>query len=99
MKLFKIVCFFTVLLAAAALQAQGIVMVEQETRNGKTSSFKVEATCQYAGVNGLRGVWRENQKVIIDMCVSPNVGLPLAVTMNEEDGSNSTTMKLMEFRP
>ena len=69
------------------------------TRNGKTSSFKVEATCQYAGVNGLRGVWRENQKVIIDMCVSPNVGLPLAVTMNEEDGSNSTTMKLMEFRP
>ncbi|OLC05625.1 MAG: hypothetical protein AUH42_07185 [Gemmatimonadetes bacterium 13_1_40CM_70_11] len=43
------------------------------TQSGKTSSFKVESTCQYAGVNGLRGVWRENQKVIIDMCVSPNV--------------------------
>jgi len=69
------------------------------TRNGKTSSFKVESTCQYARVNGLRGVWRENEKVIIDMCVSPNVGLPLAVTMNEEGGSNSTTMKLVEFRP
>jgi len=50
-------------------------------------------------VNGLRGVWRENDKVIIDMCVSPNVGLPLAVTMNEEDGSNSTTLRLVEFRP
>ncbi len=69
------------------------------TRNGKTSSFRVESTCQYAGVNGLRGVWRENDKVIIDMCVSPNVGLPLAVTMNEEGGSNSTMMKLTEFRP
>lgn len=69
------------------------------THNGKTSSFKVESTCQYAGVNGLRGVLRENEKVIIDMCVSPNVGLPLAVVMNDEDGSNGTTMKLVEFRP
>jgi curli biogenesis system outer membrane secretion channel CsgG len=69
------------------------------TRNGKTSAFKVESTCQQAGVSGLRGVWRENDKVIIDMCVSPNVGLPLAVTMNEEDGSNSTTMRLVEFKP
>lgn len=69
------------------------------TQNGKTSSFKVESTCQNAGVNGLRGVLRENQQVIIDMCVSPNVGLPLAVTMNDEDGRNGTTMKLVEFRP
>jgi curli biogenesis system outer membrane secretion channel CsgG len=69
------------------------------TQNGKTSSFKVESTCQNAGVNGLRGVLRENQQVIIDMCVSPNVGLPLAVTMNDEEGHSGTTMKLVEFRP
>ena len=37
--------------------------------------------------------------VIIDMCVSPNLGLPLAVMMNEEDSSNSTTMRLVEVRP
>ena len=37
--------------------------------------------------------------VSLDMCVSPNVALPLAVTLNDEDGSNSTVMKLVEFRP
>ena len=69
------------------------------TQGGESSSFKVESTCQYAGVNGLRGVLRQNQKVILDMCVSPNVALPLAVTTSEEDGSTSTAMKLVEFRP
>ncbi len=69
------------------------------TEGGKQSSFKVESTCQYAGVSGLRGVWRENNKVLIDMCVSPNVGLPLAVTMNDEEGTTSTVLKLVEFRP
>src|SRR5437762_11223058 len=42
MKLFKLVCFFTVLLAAATLQAQGIVMVQQETRNGKTTTNQIQ---------------------------------------------------------
>jgi hypothetical protein len=41
-KLFRIVCFFTVLLAASALQAQGIVMVEQETRNGKVTTNQIQ---------------------------------------------------------
>jgi curli biogenesis system outer membrane secretion channel CsgG len=71
----------------------------QSTQNGQTTSFKIESTCQFAGVNGLRGVWRENQKMLMDMCVSPNVGLPLAITYNDEDGSNSTAMQLVEFRP
>ena len=70
-----------------------------QTHNGKTSSFKVESTCAYGGVSGLRGVMRENGAVIVDMCISPNVGLPLAVTMGGESGSNGTTMKLVEFRP
>ena len=65
----------------------------------ETTAFKVESTCQHAGVNGLRGVWRKNQKVMVDMCVSPNVGLPLAVTLNDEDGSSVTAMQLVEFRP
>jgi len=69
------------------------------TQNGKTASFKVEATCAYAGVNGLRGVWRVDQKPVVDMCVSPNVGLPLAVTYADENGSNQTAMQLVEFRP
>jgi curli biogenesis system outer membrane secretion channel CsgG len=71
----------------------------QSTQNGQTTSFKVESTCQFAGVNGLRGVWRENQKTLMDMCVSPNVGLPLAITFNNDDGSSATAMQLVEFRP
>ena len=71
----------------------------QSTQGGETTAFKVESTCQHAGVNGLRGVWRKNQKVMVDMCVSPNVGLPLAVTLNDDDGSSVTAMNLVEFRP
>lgn len=70
----------------------------QSTQNGQSSSFKVEEKCSQAGVNGLKGVLRENQKVLMDMCVSPNVGLPLAETFNNDDGS-MTAMQLVEFRP
>ncbi len=71
----------------------------QSTQNGETTSFKVEARCLQAGVNGVRGVWRKNQQSLMEMCVSPNVGLPLAVTFNGDDGSSSTAMQLVEFRP
>jgi hypothetical protein len=50
-------------------------------------------------VTGLRGVWRKNNVVMMDMCVSPNVALPLAVTMNDDDGKTSQQMALVEFRP
>ncbi len=70
----------------------------QSTQNGESSSFRVEEKCAQAGVNGLKGVWRQNQKVAMDMCVSPNVGLPLALTFNNDDGS-MTAMQLVEFRP
>jgi curli biogenesis system outer membrane secretion channel CsgG len=70
----------------------------QSTQNGESSSFKVEDKCSQGGVNGLKGVWRQNQKVMMDMCVSPNVGLPLAETFHSDDGS-MTAMQLVEFRP
>ena len=69
------------------------------TQNGETSSFKVESACNYAGVSGLRGVLRQNDKVVMDMCVSPNVALPLAVAMNDSDGNPTTAAKLVAFRP
>jgi len=34
----------------------------------------------------------------MDMCVSPNVGLPLTETFHSDDGS-MTAMQLVEFRP
>jgi hypothetical protein len=69
------------------------------TQNGESSSFKVESTCSYAGVQGVRGVLRSNDKVVADMCVSPHLGLPLAETFNEERGSNTFSWQLVEFHP
>ena len=70
----------------------------QTTQNGETSSFKVEERCAQAGVSGVRGVWRQNQKSLMDMCVNPNVPLPLAITFSADEG-NSVAMQLVEFRP
>lgn len=70
----------------------------QTTQNGETSSFKVEERCAQAGVSGVRGVWRQNQKSLMDMCVNPNVPLPLAITFSGDDGG-SVAMQLVEFRP
>lgn len=63
---------------------------------------KVEATCQYAGVQGLRGVTRQNGVVLMDVCVAPNVGLPLAVTMGSRRSSTTGyvyALQLIQFRP
>jgi curli biogenesis system outer membrane secretion channel CsgG len=70
----------------------------QQTQNGETTSFKVEERCAQAGVSGVRGVWRQNQKSLMDMCVNPNVPLPLMVTFSADEGS-STALQLVEFRP
>ncbi len=60
---------------------------------GQPYSMKAESTCQYAGVQGLDGVMRQNGNRIVDVCVSPNVALPLAVTMG------GYAVKLTQFRP
>ena len=67
------------------------------TQGGETTSFKVESPCQAAGVSGLRGVARRNNAVALDMCVSPQVALPLALTMGDE--GDTMSLKLVEFRP
>jgi hypothetical protein len=36
------ICFFTLMLSGAMLQAQGIVMVEQQTREGQTSTSQIQ---------------------------------------------------------
>jgi len=43
-KLFRTLSLITAMLAAAALQAQGIVLVEQETRQGKTTTNQIQLT-------------------------------------------------------
>lgn len=67
---------------------------------GRSMTTKVESTCQYAGVQGLRGVMRTDQ-VVTELCVSPNVALPVALTMAYGSGSTAFSygLKLTQFRP
>ena len=69
------------------------------THDNETVEFKVESACSQAGVQGVRGVMRKNSTVVMDMCVSPNVGLPLSETFNNDDGSAHFTMTAIEFHP
>ena len=64
---------------------------------GESSSFKVENTCQYGGVNGMLGVARENSAVRMQTCVSPNVALPLFVSTSDDE--DVVELKLVEYRP
>ncbi|HYK11024.1 MAG TPA: CsgG/HfaB family protein [Gemmatimonadales bacterium] len=70
-----------------------------QTHNGETVEFKVEGNCSGAGVQGSHGVVRKNGNVVWDMCVAPNVGLPLAETFNNDNGSANFTMTAVEFHP
>jgi curli biogenesis system outer membrane secretion channel CsgG len=70
-----------------------------QTHNGETVEFKVEGSCSGAGVQGSHGVIRKNGNVVMDMCVAPNVGLPLAETFNNDNGSANFTMTAVEFHP
>jgi hypothetical protein len=69
------------------------------THNGETVEFKVEGSCSGAGVQGSHGVIRKNGAVMMDMCVSPDVGLPLSEKFNNDDGSANFTMTAVEFHP
>jgi hypothetical protein len=68
------------------------------TSEGETVSFRVEAECSYAGIQGLRGVWRQNQRARLEVCVSPQVALPLAVVFRD-DNEEVYRMTLVEYRP
>lgn len=69
-----------------------------QSSGGNSMSVKVESKCLQAGVNGLMSVMRENQEIKSETCLSPNVPLPLAVTLRDGK-SDVTEMKLVEFRP
>jgi len=44
---------------------------------------------------------RQNDQIVMDLCISPNVGLPLAAAMGYGNGSTgySYAVKLTQFRP
>jgi len=41
-KLFRIICFLTLILGAATVHAQGLTLVEQQTREGKTTTNQIQ---------------------------------------------------------
>lgn len=60
---------------------------------GQPYTMKAESTCQYSGMQGLNGVMRRDGRTMVEVCVSPNVALPLAVT------TGAYGVKLTQFRP
>lgn len=67
-------------------------------QNG-TVAFKVESQCAVAGVQGVRGVTRKDETVVMDLCVAPNVGMPMSETINDEHGVTKFTATAVEFHP
>jgi len=61
-------------------------------------SVRVESQCAFAGQGGLLVVFRENNQVRQETCLSPAVALPLRVLM-VQDGGDRIEMTLTEFRP
>jgi hypothetical protein len=54
---------------------------------GKTVSFKIESECKYAGKKGKRVIWREDDVVKAEICVSEDVALPLSVYLKSDEDS------------
>jgi hypothetical protein len=61
-------------------------------------SFKVEALCEHAGVEGKSVVWREGGEVRAESCIAPQVALPLFVSFRDDRGSLYQA-RLEEYRP
>lgn len=63
---------------------------------GESFSIRVDRTCEHGGQQGALIVMRENGRVSMESCVSPNVPLPLR--MLTDDGSSRYEMTLVSFR-
>ena len=70
----------------------------QSTEGGETRSVRVESQCAHAGWGGVLVVFRENDAVRQESCLSPSVALPLRVLMALRRGDR-IEMTLTEFRP
>lgn len=70
----------------------------QSSQGGESMSVRVESQCTHGGQGGLLVVFRENDQVRQESCLSPNVALPLRVLMVEERGDR-VEMILTEYRP
>ena len=65
--------------------------------SGKKISFKIQSECEHAGVKGKTGVWRENDNVRAEFCISTGVALPLQVIYNDVEENKSYELTLVEY--
>jgi curli biogenesis system outer membrane secretion channel CsgG len=70
----------------------------QNSQGGESMSVRVESQCTYGGQGGLLVVFRENDQVRQESCISPNVALPLRALLVEHNGDR-VEMILTEYRP
>ena len=70
----------------------------QNTEGRRSMSVRVESQCTYGGQGGLMVVFRENEQVRQESCISPNVALPLRALLVERNGDR-VEMILTEYRP
>lgn len=61
-----------------------------------SAAFKVAKACSYGGVSGLLGEQSVNGKVAMQLCISPNVALPLYLAITPDDGT-PFTIELVNF--
>ncbi len=69
-----------------AIASGGITSMEQ-TQDGKRIKLTSGNTCSYAGQKGKRLTIEENGKVVYDLCISGDIGLPLYMKSVSDDGS------------
>jgi curli biogenesis system outer membrane secretion channel CsgG len=70
----------------------------QNRQGGRTVSVRVDSQCTAAGQGGFLVVFRENDQVRQESCLSPAVALPLRVLIASDDGDR-IEMTLTEYRP
>lgn len=70
----------------------------QSTQEGETVSVRAESQCAHAGQGGLLVVFRRNNQVQQESCLSPSVALPLRVLL-VQDGGDRVELTLAEYRP
>jgi curli biogenesis system outer membrane secretion channel CsgG len=70
----------------------------QNSQGRESMSVRVESQCTYGGQGGLLVVFRVNDQVRQESCISPNVALPLRVLLVQENGDR-VEMTLTEYRP
>ena len=77
---------------------QGTSHWSYKSKEGEKVEFDVEGKCKYAGKDGKHMIMKSNGKTVYELCVAPDVALPLYVKYSDKDDETSTSMELLEYK-